>query len=896
MTTVPRVTRFDDFRLALWDLTAGTKTMISPASVLDLQFETAPGVDGDRLKSATFEIPWYENARNEIDFDNLQLVQIDRYSDADWTLWGILLKPSEGYSGRQKRDTIKIQVAQIEEFLRSRKVYKNTAGTIGAVSDTAVYADDFAKTLVTACFSGTDIDSVSREWEWGTLVVEADASECDDTHDFTALSGHDDNDTLLKHVDDLSRTYDFDYQIVVSVTGGAFTFTFKTKAPYGGEDLTTGANRVMIKDLLGMVPAARRYRDAAFRATVMHVGGYQDTSTDADGLATWGRWEGLTQGAEESDAEQALERAKVAQGAEYEFESTGANGMTRWLEHFRAGDYVLRTNNRLGIAADSEQIAAVIGRFENKVLRLKIRWGEREPGANDRGQGGSKAPNKGPEARIPVDAEPVATASTGGTDPYSLVYGDHQHALQVTADDSNVADIDAAGVLNVLGAGGIATSVVDGDLTIDGSGLGDCYWQRSGTTLFQATLGDDVQIQTGGGTPVALIEADDGTSHWAGPLYIGSASTEPAQQLHLYDGGGEVWTRWEGGITSEMGVDSGGIATWQTLSDVSLSVRPNQTETLHINSSALYITNDRKLIMNSAAVGSGAYSFYVDPTASPPTAFFEVGMYMIWEGVAYRMPTDAPAAGEVLAVASTAPNLLEWSSGFAPAAHNLLSATHGDTVVGSGAAGDLIYYSSGWRKLARGSATTDVLRSAGLFTAPYWDAPSSDPGTTANKLLMTGASGALTLNTLNITTSVLPVSSLTPSLGSAAKVWLKVFTQTVETDYINDLSGGGIGITSNLSITGNITITGTVDGVDISAFKSAYDAHTHALTGHTDTYVFDGAKTFGTYLYNASMQKLFLQADGTISTSAGTEIGTGVQPHYHNLTGGTYGTGAMNAP
>lgn len=468
--TIPTVTRYDDFRIALWNLGTGTKTVLNPESLLDLQFETVPGVGGDRLKSATFQMPWYAQARAAFDFDALQLVQIDRYSDAAWTLWGIVLKPKESYSGRAQRDTLQVQVVQIEELLKARKVHYSEEDGGGPITGVNVYPDDFAKLLVDKVFSGTDVDGNSRAWGWGTLAVAADASECAETASFALLSGDEEDDTLYKHVDGMARAYDFDYQLKVTETGGAFTFTFETQAPYGGSDLTTGANRVMVKDLYNLVPSATRYRDAAMRATAMYVRGYSDILLDATAISAWGRWEGVAAGTLLSDAAVALEKARVHEGAEYGFEATGANGMVRWLEHFKAGDKCLRINNRLGIAADSEKIAAVIGRFQNKVLQLTIRWGDREPGLTDRQSGGGYAPGGG-DGTVPVVASPVQTVGSTGVDPHAHVYGDHEHALLITADDTKYATIDPNGVVNILGDGGIATSIVDGDLVIDGSGV-----------------------------------------------------------------------------------------------------------------------------------------------------------------------------------------------------------------------------------------------------------------------------------------------------------------------------------------------------------------------------------------------------------------------------------------
>ena len=87
--------------------------------------------------------------------------------------------------------------------------------------------------------------------------------------------------------------------------------------------------------------------------------------------------------------------------------------------------------------------------------------------------------------------------------------------------------------------------------------------------------------------------------------------------------------------------------------------------------------------------------------------------------------------------------------------------------------------------------------------------------------------------------------------------------------------------------------------MDLAAFKSAYDlhiiaydAHAHGgntgntqptISGKTDTYALEGAKTFGTLLLNGAMTQVYYDATGHITTSAGgnTTLGTGVQAHTH---------------
>jgi len=467
--TIPAVTRLEDWRFALYDLAACTKTVLNPDMIIDPQVEVVPGVGMERLKSCTFEIPFLANARAAIDFDALQLLCIDRWGDPTQMLWGVVQKPKEGYSARVRRDSVQVTAASVEELLKARKAVQYAGGVALPFSATA-YPDDFAKLLVTTCFTGNDLDGNSRAWEWGTLVVDADASECADTADLIVLSGNEQDDTLYKHLDDLARAYDFDFQLQVTIVGGAFVFTFKTQAPYGGSDLTTGASRVTIKDLYNLVPNATRYRDATYRATRMYTRGYLLNVEDAAEIAKWGVWEGVAEGIKLSDAEIALEKARVKEGAEYGYEATGANGqMALWGRDFKAGDKVNRVNNRLGIAADSEKIAGVTARFQNKVLAVTIKWGDREPGATDRQSGGAYNPVE-EYGTVVKDALPVGNANSPGVDPMHEVYGDHIHALLPMADDGNSATI-TAGAFTITGSDGIATSIIDGKLVISGAAL-----------------------------------------------------------------------------------------------------------------------------------------------------------------------------------------------------------------------------------------------------------------------------------------------------------------------------------------------------------------------------------------------------------------------------------------
>jgi hypothetical protein len=101
----------------------------------------------------------------------------------------------------------------------------------------------------------------------------------------------------------------------------------------------------------------------------------------------------------------------------------------------------------------------------------------------------------------------------------------------------------------------------------------------------------------------------------------------------------------------------------------------------------------------------------------------------------------------------------------------------------------------------------------------------------------------------------------------------------------------GIGTTSpgeKLDVVGNIAVSGTVDGVDVGAFKTSYDTHTHGNILNNGTITTNTAAASGQHLVVTSSGNLiqqsaielgastttFLRNDGTWSTPS-------TQPHTH---------------
>jgi len=329
---------------------------------------------------------------------------------------------------------------------------------------------------------------------------------------------------------------------------------------------------------------------------------------------------------------------------------------------------------------------------------------------------------------------------------------------------------------------------------------------------------------------------------------------------------------------------------------------------------------------------------------------------MTWESIAYRMPVDAPTTGEVLMVTTGTPNQLSWAVP-TPAAHDILSAQHGDTLAAGVSRGSLIVGNATpkWTELTVGGANTflsangtDVAwaqpdhgnlaglgdddhtqyfllagetTTAKLYGGADFEVYDGAPGNL--KFSVDGATGtALTQgqyqlfdantyiarqsdnlrivtdrawiglypgNTQTIvvtTTQMYPAANDTISCGLAANRWSNVYGVLGNFSGAVDIAGGltvgsdagggnfiqrcvggwgdvlkvyrggalqwalqdsggkakftgsaivagNLDVGAGCDVTGNITVTGTVDGVDISAFKAAYDAHKHRTLDDT---------------------------------------------------------------
>jgi len=467
MTTVPNVPRWEDFSFQLVNISDGTFQILTEQDLLNVDIWVEPAPTTQKLESGSLEAPAGTEDNPSIiasamDWAAWQAIRIVPYGDTAKEFWGLIVNAQMQYSGSAIRDTLKLSVVPIEYLLHSRVIYDTTDTGFDGGNKAA---DDLAKFLVKESALGgtvgTDPDGNSRDWNWGTLAVQADASACAAvTADYEIFE-----DYLDEIITALGLEYGFIWELRPSVAGGALTFTFNTEVT-GGVDRTAGANRWIINDFAGRAPSGERHIDRSQLINAMHSRGITEVEIDAASIAAYGRWEGIGQGDDDQALNLDLENTELRTGSSFRY----ANAY-EWMANWDVGDTVIHNNNRLGVTAANDVVGGVRMSFPERVLDIELRWGlkkgsftqKTKKGAHRQGGGGGGAGSGGPGWAL--DTLPVSDTFMLGTSRL-IPRADHQHDLLVTADDTNTATI-TAGAVTFQGADDITTSIIAGDLDID---------------------------------------------------------------------------------------------------------------------------------------------------------------------------------------------------------------------------------------------------------------------------------------------------------------------------------------------------------------------------------------------------------------------------------------------
>jgi transcription elongation GreA/GreB family factor len=212
-------------------------------------------------------------------------------------------------------------------------------------------------------------------------------------------------------------------------------------------------------------------------------------------------------------------------------------------------------------------------------------------------------------------------------------------------------------------------------------------------------------------------------------------------------------------------------------------------------------------------------------------------------------------------------------SGVAPSAHNLLSASHGDTTAGNVARGDVIIGNStpAWARLAKGSANaflrtdgTDVLWSTGFLAVT-----AAKTLTVQNSLTLAGTDSS----TLTLTTS------LTNNTGAGTLTWpAGGATLTIP--------GTGTAILTTRTLTAGDGLTG---GGDLSADRTfAVGAGTGISVSADAVALANTAVSPATYGSATQVGQFTVDQQGRLTYAANVTI-SGVAPSAHNLLSASHG-------
>jgi len=402
MTTVPDVPNFDDFTFDILEHPSGNPICPLGTSLLEIEFSVLPGVTTDRLQSAVFTILDTSLAADYIDPTARQYLRIVPYNDEDRTLYGLIANLTQHYGGEEADGStynmIDVEVVGTEALLDNRESYRRPGTTIDPLEGTSVYPDDFAKYMVReTSLPGTcdnDAEGNSRDWAWGTLSVDADASECASAVDISINEGK-----VGQAIQGLADKYDFAFELRPTFSGGAVTFTFKTQSPAGDDCTdgnTDGNTEVILNDFVeAMIPEAEYHRTLLPMVNALHGNGYEEVELDSDSITNWGRWEGASRSSGQAKIQIELEHLKDREGCTFRYDAQGSGNAYKWLEHFDCGDKVTFSNNRLGIAARDETVAAIAASFPEGQLELAIRWGDKTPTYTDDEKNENLAPSPG---------------------------------------------------------------------------------------------------------------------------------------------------------------------------------------------------------------------------------------------------------------------------------------------------------------------------------------------------------------------------------------------------------------------------------------------------------------------------------------------------------------------
>ena len=568
-------------------------------------------------------------------------------------------------------------------FLGSRIIQANPAGDAGFVTVSSRTIDDAIKEFIRlSTVSGTAYDDPDADPRHiPGFAVAADTSEHPTSQEWKRTG------SLWDVVELMCLENDIDITLTPTWNGPGSAVTMELETHYQGRGADNG---VFLNDLL------RVYNESAWHTNraPMKTHGYLPTTQVVYAPSAYSgrfRREVIVEAGGTADLAMAMQDMREEKGHTFGFQETRA---AQVMIDFWLGDTIAHHDTELNTVVRSEFLGGVKITIEQDELgseNIELVFGDKKPKQTNSKSGGRRSRTREPDG--PVEG------AVGGW----YIYGDTP--TNVGPNDENAIGV-VAGDATIIVTENVGANQLELTAAIGTEG---CFWDR-GTAVFGGTAGlyphvitDVVSI---GGTVFADSPRADTMLQVHGAIAVDRYVHAPATSLVLYglaDSKAKVHIGESGLPDGWLDVyDNGGVARWRCDAAVPSTFAHGQ---LDVRES-----------------GGGASRVKTDADDGDGKVTWTAGVLAVYEGKAYRWPTDAPAEGDVLTIkTAAATNLLEWTPPVGT--HNLLSATHDDTDTKAANRGEIIVanVSNKWTDLSLGAANT-VPMSNGLdlvYGYPY---------------------------------------------------------------------------------------------------------------------------------------------------------------------------------
>ena len=491
----------------------------------------------------SFSLPLSHWQAQAIAHEALHFCRIWRDDDTESLMDGIIFKPSWTRANNPDQ-YLEIAGVSLDHIAKWRSGVPLNPGTSTVAPLTITdHVDDAFKWIVarTLGASAPTIPSgSSRAVPDITIEADAHAYPTEETVTFITRPKY----TLYDFLREMGGHYGVDWSFTFD---SSMNIVFKTFYPRRGTnktELNGSVAPIIMNDAGENLRGWRFFWDAGEHANVVIARNCREEYEDAAAVADWWRREIISESSDDTVNAAALTDAAVKIGYAQDFRESvdcqfraGGSGV-----RFDVGDQVTTSNNQEAYGPKDETIAEVLGQIlDDGTEELGIVFGDPEPDMLDRQSGGGAVSADDPyEDLSDEDSLPVANTADPGTEE-KFSREDHVHDLNLTANDAGVMAL-TDGVGYIVGVNGIATSIVDGELTIDGSGAASSLWTRfdAGSldldyALRPTKYGDDVRLKADADADVIWLEGDSGKSHFADDMYLGDAAGVADSRLHIKD-------------------------------------------------------------------------------------------------------------------------------------------------------------------------------------------------------------------------------------------------------------------------------------------------------------------------------------------------------------------------